>query len=224
MVDALDVYLNLVAVNLLHAHLLLDHSCDDLLGAEHLVAAAKALDFREYLVHHLDAHGHGVGVVDDPGFGAVLLDGLRELNVVGEGAQGADNAAGAHGVAYRLVDAVFFGGVYVGFHLVKGAGEDGEDDEIAAGECVLQGGDSFIGEVALYVLPALEAVADDFVVFCRLHVNVIQFDRAAEIGFNGKVAHQVPGPPAGAAADIGDFDFLLLHIHIPPKMLYFKAR
>ena len=43
-----------------------------------------------------------------------------------------------YGIAHRLIDAVSFRRVDVAFHLVKGAGQDGDDDKIRAGQGLLQ--------------------------------------------------------------------------------------
>ena len=59
--------------------------------------------------------------------------------------------------------------------------------------------------------------ADDPVSFRCFNVDIIQADTAAQIRVHGQVCHEPPGPAPGAAADIGDRQFLrVMHQMIPP--------
>ena len=104
-VDAVDGGVQLVTVHLFDAQLLLEDVAQQLLGAEDLMATAKGLDLREHLIQGADGQRHGVGVVDDPGLGRVIADGLADLHKHGDGAHRAHEAAGADGIAHGLVHA-----------------------------------------------------------------------------------------------------------------------
>ena len=137
-VNALDVDLDILAGNIFQAQFLIQNVGQQRLGAEHLVAAAERLDLGEHMVQGTHAEGHRVGVVDDPGIGTVITDRFSDGDIHGDGAHGAHETACTYGIAHRLIDAVSFRRVDVAFHLVKGAGQDGDDDKIRAGQGLLQ--------------------------------------------------------------------------------------
>ena len=108
------------------------------MGAEYLMAAAEGLDLWKDMVQRLHAEGHGVGIVDDPGIGGKVTDRFCDGDKHGNSAKRANQSAGACCVADGLPDAVGLRCMDVGFHLIEGAGENGNDDEIGAGQRFLQ--------------------------------------------------------------------------------------
>ena len=70
--------------------------------------------------------------------GTVIADRFSDGDIHGDGAHGAHETARTYGIAHRLINAVSFRRVDVAFHLVKGAGQDGDDDKIRAGQGLLQ--------------------------------------------------------------------------------------
>ncbi len=97
--------------------------------------------------------------------------------------------------------------MHIGFHFVKGSGENGYHNEIGTGECVREGFDGLILPVGLSAIGSAELIADDFIIFCGLKVYVIKGNLAADIIAGRKVAHKPPCPSPGAAANVGDFNF-----------------
>ena len=54
------------------------HGAEQLLGAEDLMAAAEGPDRRKNLIEGAHTKGHGIGIVDHPGFRRVIPDGLPD--------------------------------------------------------------------------------------------------------------------------------------------------
>ena len=204
-VDAHRVYLDFMAVYLFFPKELIHHAGQEFLGAENLMAAAEGFDPGKYPVEGFDAKGHGVGVIDHPGVRAVGFDGLSDFLKHGKGAHGPQNAAGAGGVPYGLVNPVFFRGMDIGLHLIKGAGKDGDDHEVGARKGLGKGGDCLIAPVGFGPLGGAELISDDLIVFCGLKINIIESHLPADVAAGGQIAHQSPGPAPGAAADVGNF-------------------
>lgn len=142
--------------------------------------------------------------------GGVVPDGAADHLIHGHGAQRTDQAARPDGVAHALVNAVFFRGVHVVFHLVEGAGQDGQHHEIGAGQRFFQGVHRLELPAVLVLFPGEQLVADDLVGFCGVEVNVVQINFTADALFQREVAHQAPGPAAGAAADVCDMNSVRL--------------
>ena len=186
------------------AVLLFEHRAQQLLRAEHLVAAAEGLDAGEHVVQRAHAQRHGVGVVDDPGARRVRLDGLGDLDVHRDRAHGAHEAARAHRVAHRLPHAHALGQVDVAAHLLERAGEDGDHDEVRAGQGVLQRVGDLVFPAGDGVRVGADFIADDLVALGGGAVDVVQLHRAAHVRVHREVHHKAPRPAAGAAADVGD--------------------
>ncbi len=182
------------------------HQGQQALGPEYLVAAAERLDLREDFVQRADADRHGVGVVDDPRIGAAVPDRFGKLHVHGDGAHGPHKAARPHTVAHGLIDPEFFRLMHVGAHFLECPRKNGDHDEIRARQGFAQGADCLVVPLSLGVAPCRQGVPDGLVVFRRFTVNVIQAEGPAKLRFHGKVGHERPGPPAGAAADVGNLD------------------
>ena len=134
MVHADNVYINLRALRLFHSAQLRDRLGKQLLRAEHLVAAAERLDFREHAVERIHADRHRICVVDNPRLGAIIADCARNHLIHRHRAQGAHNPARTGGIADRLINSVFLRRVDVGLHFVKCAGQNRNYDKIRAAE------------------------------------------------------------------------------------------
>ena len=115
--------------------------------------------------------------------------------------------------------------MYVDFHFVKGAGQNRNDDKVGTGQSLLQGVGSLILPLGQGTLCAVELASDDHVVLGCFPVNVVERYLAADVRGRSQVAHQTPGPAAGATADVGDFQifyFIVFIIHNghPPAIFF----
>ena len=105
MVDTGDGGIQILALHAVDSLFGFQHGAEQLLGAENLMAAAKGPDLRKDLVEGAHAKGHGVSIVDNPGFRSVIPDGFADGDKHGDGTHGAHESAGADRVAHRLPDA-----------------------------------------------------------------------------------------------------------------------
>ena len=223
MIDSNYIYMDIVPVVRGVAGFCLVDAFKHFLGAKYLVAAAKGLNFREYVVQCLDAQGHGIGVVDDPAVGGIGLNGFCNFHKHGDRAQGADHPAGSGSVADRLVDSQTFRKMDIRVHLIKCAGKNRDHGKIAAGESFLKAVFHLKFPVTPCVLAAHKTIADDCIVFGSAAVNVIKTDGSADLFIQGKISHKGPGPASGTAPDVsdlnvGNFVFAVVHeLHPPAK-------
>ena len=89
------------------------------------------------------------------------------------------------------------------FHLVKGAGENGNHHEVRSRQRLGQAVADPVAPVAQSLGPGVHPAADDPVGLGGLPVDVIEGHLAAQGGLNGQIRHKVPGPAPGASADVG---------------------
>ena len=200
---------------------ILQGSTQYILGTEYLVAATECLDLGEGTVQRLDTQGHGIGVADDPCVGAVFLNIFGDLLVHGDGTHGTNDTAGTGGITYGLVDAVLLGNMNIGVHLVESAGQNGDDHEISAGHGLLGGSAGVIVPSGLGALTGIIFVTNDLVMLRGFKIDVIKIYIAGHILAAGKVTHQIPCPTTGAAAHIGNFNFLRTVFYIFHKTVSF---
>ena len=224
MVHAHRIDLDLMPLHRRDAKLLPHYLPQELLGAEHLMAAAEGLYLREDMVQRLHAECHWVGIIDDPGIRTAAPDALRDDLVHGDGAHGPKYPSRAAGVAHGLIDAVLLRRMDIGLHLVEGAGQDGQDDEVRPGQSLLQRLYRFVMPCGPGPFGGIESVADDFIVLRRLYVDVIQIDSSADVLTGHQVAHQAPGPAPGTTAHVGDFDVLCFAAIVPHVFLFLLIR
>ena len=201
----------------------LQHGAEQLLGPEHLMAAAEGLDLREDMIQRPHAEGHGVGVVDDPRVRRVIPDRLGDFHIHGDRAHRAHESAGADRVAHRLIDAHPLRQVHIALHFLKGRGQDGNHDEVRPRQRFLQASADFIFPAGHRVRMRADPVADHLVPLRRGPVDIIQPDRSAHVPVHRQVLHKAPGPAAGTAADVGHLQFLhslrCVHLHILPVLI-----
>ena len=171
MINAYRVDLDFMAVYLLYPEGFLHHPGKEFLSAENLMTAAKGFNLREYPVKSLHAESHGIGVVDDPGIRTMGFDGFPDFLKHGQGTHGAQNTAGAGGVPYGLKNAVFLWGMHIGFHLVKGAGKNGNHHKVGAGESFCKSGNSAIVPAGFSAFGVAELIADDFIICAGAKVD-----------------------------------------------------
>ena len=93
-------------------------------------------------------------------------------------------------------------------HLVKGAGQDGNDNEITACQGVLKACAGLKLPVSFGVVPLHQTVANHLIVLSRAAVNIIQTYGTADLVLQGKVCHKGPGPSPGTAAYICNLNIL----------------
>ena len=194
------------AGRLAHAQKLRRSRSQHLLRAEHFMAAAKGLDFREHMVKHLHTEGHGVRIVDDPGLRAVLPDPLRDGDVHGQRPEGADHSAGPCRITHRLPDVQPLRHVHIGLHLVKRPRQNGDHHKVRTGQCLLQRFRHGIIPVSHRIRMRVDLSSDDPVRLRSAAVDVVECHSAAHGGLRRQVRHKLPCPPAGPAADIGKPD------------------
>ncbi len=157
----------------------------------------------------LDVHRHRVGVVEQPGVGAHLGDVLGERLQQREGAQRAEDAADAEGVADGLAQPVAGRDLEVGTGGLPHADLDDVDDEVRVGERRAPlgvGGDPGPGAVAV---PPGALVRDELGGAARgvepFGVDVVQGDvRAAQLGEGQQVGQEPLREHDAARADEGD--------------------
>ena len=208
MIDTQHIDMDVMPVNILFPAALLTDSLKDLLSSKDLMAAPECLDFRKYMIQGLYAQRHGVGIINDPGLRRIFFYGPGNLHKHGYGAQGTDHSARPCRIAYRLVDSQALRKVNIRLHLVKGAGQDGNDNEIAACQGVLKTGAGLKLPVSFGFVPLHKPAADYLIVLCRVTVNIIQTYGTADLVFQGKVCHKGPGPSPGTAAYICNLNIL----------------
>ena len=219
MIDSGYIDQNIMPVFDLVSSLLFINSLQHLLRAKHLVAAAKGFDLRENIVQCLYAKRHRVRVVDDPCIRAKAPDRLRDLHIHRDGTQRADNSSGACRISDGLIAADTLRQMNIRFHLLKGSGKNGNDDEIAAGQRTLQSRIDLKFPVSLRIFPAHQMIADLFVHLSRLLIQIIQPHLAGDLILLRKVCHQGPGPASGSSSNVCNFQiryFIILVNHRYP--------
>ena len=211
MVDAAGIGVDLrpVGINSLE---FFQNTGQEILGMEHFMAAAEGLDLGEYIVQSLDADAHGVGEIQHPGIGADVPDLPGKFLIIWHGAHGTQDAAGTGGITHRLVNAVFFRSVDVAAHFPEGSGENGNDHEVRAFQCLLQTGADGIFKMGFGSRILIDPCSDGSVAPGSFQVDIIQGDLTGQTVGHSQIRHKDPGPLLGAAADISDFD-VLLHIN-----------
>ena len=219
MIDSGYIDQNIMPVFDLVSGLLFINSLQHLLRAKHLVAAAKGFDLRENIVQCLYAKRHRVRVVDDPGIRAKAPDRLCNLHIHRDGTQRTDNSSGACRISDGLIAADTLRQMNIRFHLLKGSRQDGDDDEIAAGQRTLQSRIDLKFPVSLRIFPAHQMIADLFVHLSRLLIQIIQPHLAGDLILLRKVCHQGPGPASGSSSNVCNFQiryFVVLVNHRYP--------
>ena len=131
-VHALHGNTNVLTRYILDIAHIFQHGSQQLLGAEHFMAAAERLDLREHIVKGGHAQGHGVGVVNDPRLGRIRLDGLRNLHKHGDGTHCTHQSTRTHRIAYGLIHTHTLRGVHVALHFLEGARQDGNHHKVNA--------------------------------------------------------------------------------------------
>ena len=200
MVDARDLPLHLLVIG--HVQMLHQPRHTGL----HAVAQAHGLDSRVAL-HGPGEHGHGVGVVQEPGVGADLLHVMGEVHHHRDGAQRPEDAADAQGVGDSLAQAVLFRHLKVG----DGAGLvqahlDGVDHVIGPA----QGGFAVLHAAVFLDAGAVAQVVVDGgehqVAFLQpLGINVVQGDGALrQRGGYHAVPQHILGKHRGTGAHEGN--------------------
>ena len=96
----------------------------------------------------------------------------------------------------------------VRLHFVKGAGQDGDDHKVRAGQRFLQGIADLIGPAGRRVRMGADFFTDDPVPLRGFPVDIVQAYGATDFAVQGKILHKAPGPSAGTAADIGNRKFV----------------
>ena len=105
------------------------------------------------------------------------------------------------------------------FHLIKGSGQDGNDDKIAASQCALQRRVHLKLPVSLRIFPAHQVIADLLVYLSCLLIQVIQPHLTGNLILLCKIRHQRPGPASGSASDVSNLQirhFIVLVNHRYP--------
>ena len=112
------------------------------------------------------------------------------------------------------------------FHLIKGSGQDGNNDKIAASQCALQGRIDLKFPVSLRIFPAHQVIADLLVYLSCLLIQVIQPHLTGNLILLCKIRHQRPGPASGSASDVSNFQirhFIVLVNHRYPLLPHSAA-
>ena len=174
MIDTRYICPNVMPVGLFYSKLLFQRHQQKPLRPEHFMTAAECLNLREYPIERPRTDGHGIGIIDNPGFRAVCLYGLRNHLIHGNCSQRTEDSAGPHGIAYGLVNAICFGRMHVGPHLIKGRGQYGNDDKVRTRKPFFQKRCRYKIPAAFRSFACKKTVSYDFIGFCRLSVDIIQ--------------------------------------------------
>ena len=193
---------------LVHAHL-----AEDGLGADlHRVAETHSLVEDEAL-HIARKHGHGVGVIEEPGVGADLVHIVAEGLHNGNGTEGAHDAADAEGIGDGLTEAVLLGDLKIdnGAGIVA-ADLNGVDHELGTAEGLLAVLDAEMGgnlSVAAYGID--HAVQDALALLQTLGVDVVESKLGITKSLGAEaVADDVAGKDGTACAHKGNFHSIFL--------------
>ena len=172
------------------------------------MAESYGLDLSVAL-HVAGEHGHGIGVVQEPGIGTNRLHVLCKVPQYGDGSQGAHDAADAHGVTDGLAQAVFLRHLKVddGTRIVQ-SHLNGIDHEVGSTQGLsavlhaqigLDDSTSFIG---IFV----DCTEDDLRLLKALGIDVIQSDLAvSQHGSTHTVPQHVSGKYSAASPHKCDF-------------------
>ena len=167
------------------------------LSSEYLVTASVSADLGEFAVESAYRYSHRIGEIENESIGAVFSYVCRDLSHHRNCSESTYKSSGACCVAYRLINAVFFGSVNVALHFVKGSGKDRDDNEVCSFESILK-----LGNCLVAPFFSGEGVADFLVVFSSLFFNVVEVDRSRHFLCLGEIVHKNPRPRTGAASDI----------------------
>ena len=172
----------------------------------HAVAQAHGLDAAA-AQHGGGEHGHGVGVVEEPGVRADLLHVMGKVQHDRDGPQRAEDAADAQGVGDGLAQAVLLGH----FEVRDGAGVvepdlDGVDHVVGAAQGVLPVLHAEVGlDPGLVAAVAVEVFQHEAGVLQALGVDVVQGDGALGQGRGHHgVSQDVLGEHGAARPHKGD--------------------
>ncbi len=193
---------------LVHAHL-----AEDGLGADlHRVAETHRLGENKAL-HIARKHGHGVGVIEEPGVGADLVHIVAEGLHNGNGTEGAHDAADTEGVGDGLAETVLLGDLKIdnGAGIVA-ADLNGVDHELGTAEGLLAVLDAEMGgDLAVAAHGLDHAVQDALALLQTLGVDVVEskFGVAESLGTEA-VAYDVAGKDGTACAHKGNFHSIFL--------------
>ena len=186
-----------------------------LLGSENLMAAAESFDLGKGMIQRFHAYRHGIGIVDNPGFGTKFFNGTGNFLKHGNHAQRPDQAAGACSISYGLVNTVFFRRMHIAFHLIKGAGYDGNHHKVRSFKRITDGIHRLVIPWGSAVRKLLHLISNHFVFTGGLPVNIIQIYASAHVIRRGQITHKPPCPSPGTSSYICDLDIFRPVVYIP---------
>jgi len=204
MVDAEHVHGDLVARGPGRVEVPLHQPRQQFLSAEYLVATAKDLQPGHDARERARADGHRVGVVDDPGRGAVFGDGLCKALVDDRCTQAAHHAGRPGSVSDGIEQAVALRYGQIGLHGFERTRLDGADDKVGALQRILDLGHRLVGPVRQGFRPFVHPGSEPCVQLGGLQVDVVQVNVPSQIRADSQVGHQFPRPSAAASPKIGD--------------------
>ena len=215
MIDPHHIDTDILSLRIFDLQDVLQCLSEKLLGSENLMTAAKSLDFREGTIQRLHTYGHGIGIINNPGLRAVFFNRTCNFFKHGYHAQRPDQPPGACCIPNRLVNAVFFRSVYIAFHFVKGAGNDGNNHEIRTLQGFPYGFHRLVIPWRLAVLKFLYLISNHFISFGGFQINIIQINTSAHVIRRSQITHQPPCPSAGTAPYVGNLKILCFTVYIP---------
>jgi hypothetical protein len=96
------------------------------------MAATKCFYLREFFVERLRTNRHRIGIIDNPSVRGVFFHRLRNCAELRNRPHGAHKTSRSGGIAYSLINSVFFGQVHINRHFFKIAGKYGYKNKVAA--------------------------------------------------------------------------------------------
>ena len=160
-------------------------------------------------LHEAGQHGHGVGVVQEPGVGADSLHILGKIGQHGDGTQGAEDTADAQGIGDGLTQTVLLGDLKIGDGAgIVAAHLNGVDHKIGTAQSIAAVSNAqILADLGTTLVDVLIENGDHGVgLFQALLVNIVQSDlKVAQGRGEHRVTQNVFGKYCAAGTHKCDF-------------------